>query len=311
MLTAQRLRKKPRHFHNFTGLTPEQFAMLLVDLTVAYEQAEAKRIAEMQRQRAAGGGRKAHLSLAEKLLVTLMYLRLYLTQPLLSYLFGLDASNISRTISSIRPLLAQVLPVPVQESLLAERAKDKKPIATLEELLEKHPEFREVLVDATEQELRKPKDKLQRRQRYSGKKQRHTAKTQVTTSQGLVLHLSRWVPGRVSDLLLLRASGIMHEIAEGTTVYVDRGYEGLEDEYPEVSICKPIRGKRNHALTSLAKVYNQVVSRLRIAVEHTLAHLKRFWLLAGIYRGRDEDYDENFLVISGLHNFRRMGRLSW
>ena len=52
------------------------------------------------------------------------------------------------------------------------------------------------------------------------------------------------------------------------------------------------------------------MSRLRIGVEHTLAHLERFGLLAGSYRGQLEDYDENFLVIAGLHNFRRMGRLA-
>ncbi len=103
----------------------------------------------------------------------------------------------------------------------------------------------------------------------------------------------------------------MREMPKGVTLYVDRGYEGLEDEYPDVEIRKPIRARRNHSLTSFGKAYNQVVSRLRIGVEHTLAHLERFSLLAGIYRGRAKDYDENFLVIAGLHNFRRMGRLCW
>jgi hypothetical protein len=175
-------------------------------------------------------------------------------------------------------------------------------------LLEKHPEFGEVLIDATEQELSKPKDTLQRRQRYSGKKC-HTAKTQVATSQGLVLHISRWVPGRVNDLMLLRASGIMHEIPKEVEVRVDRGHEGLEREYPEVKVAKPIRARRKHSLSVLGKVYKELMSRLRIGVEHVLAHLERFYLLAGI--GRMEAYDENFLVISGLHNFRKAGSLNW
>ena len=218
-------------------------------------------------------------------------------------------SNISRVIQSIRPLLAQVLPVPAQEQLLNERP--AKPIATLDALLAKHPQFKEVLLDATEQQLRKPQDKVQRRQRYSGKKKCHTAKTQIVTAQGLVLHLSRWLPGRASDLTLLRATGVMSLLPAKVTLYVDRGYEGLEDDYPEVGIRKPIRAQRKRRLTAFGKVYNRVLSSLRIGVEHTLAHLQRFCLLAGIYRGRMQDYDQNFLVIAGLHNFRRLGRLSW
>ena len=129
--------------------------------------------------------------------MSLIYLRLYVPQPLLGYLFNLDTSNVSRTIRRVRPLLTQVLPVPVQETLLNERP--KKRIGTLEELLKRHPAFKEVLIDATEQELKKPKDRLKKRQRYSGKKRCHTAKTQVATSHGLVFHLSRWIPGRLTS----------------------------------------------------------------------------------------------------------------
>ena len=57
------------------------------------------------------------------------------------------------------PSLKQVLPVPMQEELLSPRVcfHGKKRINTLEELLEAHPEFKELLVDATEQEVPKPK----------------------------------------------------------------------------------------------------------------------------------------------------------
>jgi hypothetical protein len=35
-------------------------------------------------------------------------------------------------------------------------------------------------------------------------------------------------------------------------------------------------------------------------------------LLAEIYRGREERYDdESALVIAGLHNYRELGKLSW
>jgi hypothetical protein len=70
------------------------------------------------------------------------------------------------------PSLKQVLPGPRQEELLSPtvQAHAKKRISTLQELLEAHPEFKEVLLDATEQEVPKPKDKLHWKQGYSGKK---------------------------------------------------------------------------------------------------------------------------------------------
>jgi hypothetical protein len=62
----------------------------------------------------------------------------------------------------------------------------------------------------------------------------------VSTRSRLILHLCRHVPGRVSDLLLLRATGVMGKLPEGSVVVrVDKGYEGLEEEYPKIRVQKP------------------------------------------------------------------------
>ena len=323
MLTVKKLRRKPKHFHNFTGLTPEQFDRLLVASKPLYEQAEEKRLSNPKRLRARGAGRNFNLELPERLLMSLMYLRLYLTQPLLGYLFGLDPSNVSREINGrMLGVLPGVLPVPARDEPLSDLAlaaasggsgkrKRGKKIGTLEELLEKHPEFEEVFIDATEQELPKPKDKERRKGFYSGKRKRHTAKMQLVSTKKLVLHLCRHVPGKVSDLVLLRATGVMHRIPEGTVVRVDKGYEGLEEEYPEVGIEKPKKARRGQPLTVLEKLLNRAMSILRIPVEHVIGHLKKYRLLAEVYRGKPERYDESALVIAGLHNYRHLGKLSW
>jgi hypothetical protein len=91
-------------------------------------------------------------------------------------------------------VLSEVLPVPARDEPLdlaaqvasssssssgggkRKRKKKGKKIGTLEELLEKHPEFKEIFIDGTEQELPKPKDKARRKDLYSGKRKRHTAK---------------------------------------------------------------------------------------------------------------------------------------
>lgn len=306
-MNVGKLKRRPKHLHNFTGLTVEQFEMLCV----AVAEARAKRDIEREgRQRAVGGGRKAKLSLERQLLVVLMYYRLYVTQILLGYLFDLDDSNVSRLIGELRPMLQAVLPLPVQETLLF--AKPKKRIGSLEELLEKHPELEEVLVDATEQELQKPKDKARHKSRYSGKKKRHTLKTQVTsTPGGLFVHLSRSIEGRVSDITLLRGSGMLRDLPPELGVRVDRGYDGIAQDYPKRHFEQPYKARRNKPLDLIQTFANSLQNSARVKVENALAHLKRFKLLAGLYRGPEHSYDDTFLTIAGLHNFRKLGRLTW
>ncbi|MDP9353055.1 MAG: hypothetical protein M3P51_16155 [Chloroflexota bacterium] len=68
---------------------------------------------------------------------------------------------------------------------------------------------------------------------------------------------------------------------------------------------------RNHPLTSFGKAYNRMQSRLRIVVEHVLARLEQYGILAGLYRGRRARYDDCFCVLAGLSNFRVLGSLAW
>ncbi len=295
MLTVKKLRRKPKHFHNFTGLTPQQFDELLDAIEALYERAEHERLENPTPLRARGAGRRFNLELPKRLLMSLMYFRLYVTQTLLGYLFDLDSSNVDREINGgmLLALLAEALPVPARDEPLSDllllvareeadsssssssgggggkRKRKGKKIGTLEELLERYPQFEEVFIDATEQELPKPKDEGRRKELYSGKRKRHTAKMRVlSTRNRLVLRLCRHVPGRVSDHLLLRATGVMRKIPEGVVVRVDKAYEGLEEEYPNVRVQEPRKARRGRPLTVLEKIYNRSMSTLRIPVEH-------------------------------------------
>ncbi|MCA9839938.1 MAG: transposase family protein [Trueperaceae bacterium] len=113
-MKASRLKKKAKHLDNFTGLTEEQFEELVG--AVEKELETSKSSVSRARQRAQGGGRKANLGVEDQVLVILLYYRLYVTQILLGYLFDLDDSNVSRIITKLRPILIDVLPVPVQEN---------------------------------------------------------------------------------------------------------------------------------------------------------------------------------------------------
>jgi hypothetical protein len=212
MMTVTRLRRKPRHFHSFTGLTPVEFDRLLLELEPVYHEHLQKQHTRPDRQRAFGGGRRGALPLAERLLMGLVSLRLYVSQSLLSYLFDLDESNISRELNQrLLPALLLVLPVPLREAPLravqkGDDGKRRKQIRTVEEWFQTHPELKEVLVDATEQEVPKPKARGPRKQRFSGKQHQHTVKTQVVTTTKQILHVFGGLPGCLADVQLLRGA---------------------------------------------------------------------------------------------------------
>lgn len=320
MFTVQRLRRKPKHFKSFTGITPEEFDKLLKAVEPEYLEQQSTLRTQKVRQRKLGGGRHFKRNLAERLLMSLIYYRLHVTFIMLGYLFDLDDSRAGEEIRKrMQPVLLAVLPIPMRdrlfevnnESLLSEvKPKQRPRIRTLEELLKKHPEIKEVLIDATEQKVPRPEDKGKRRTRYSGKKKEHTVKTQVVTTKKLILHISESIDGSVADMTLLRASGVMPSL--GTVkVRVDRGFEGIEAAYPEQVIEKPIRGQRGHKVTVLGRLWNQMVSKERIPVEHMLCRLEKFKILAGVYRAKISIYDDCFAVVAGIVNYKSMGRLAW
>ncbi len=317
MLTYQKLQRKPKHFQSFTGVTIAQFSEILQALRPIYGDLEVKRLEREDRKREIGGGRKFSLSLEERLLVTLMYFRLYTSYTLLGYLFDLDGSNIGREINHrMLPALLHILPVPMQDELLSghdeppQLGGDKR-IKTLKKLLEAHPEINEVWVDATENPIPRPKEKTARSLYYSGKKGEHTIKSQLLTTKKLILHISGNLPSKVSDNLVLAGSGVMHSIPEDVQVNLDRGYEGAEERYPNNKIYKPKRAQRNHPLTLFEKLYNHIINKTRILVEHVIGRVKKFRIMSNLYRNRRSPHAGYLAVVAGLINFRALYSLDW
>jgi hypothetical protein len=317
MLTYEKLQRKPKHFQSFTGVTVAQFAEILNAIRPIYGEFEKERLERPDRKRKIGGGRKFTLSLEDRLLVTLMYFRLYTSYTLLGYLFDLDGSNVGREINHrMLPALLRVLPVPMQDELLS--GHDEPPqlgggkrIKTLKKLLEAHPEINEVWVDATENPIPRPKEKTARKLYDSGKQGEHTIKSQLLTTRKLILHVSGNLPGKVSDNTVLAGSGIMHSIPEDVQVNLDRGYEGAEERYPDNKIYKPKRAQRNHPLTLFEKLYNHIINTTRILVEHVIGRLKKFRIMSELYRNRRSAHADYLVVVAGLINFRALNSLDW
>jgi len=107
-MSYTRLAKKPLIFRSFTGLTISEFDFIYNELESKYDDHErARHFSKMNnRQRNMGAGRPFKLKVKERLLMLLVYYRLYITYTLSGFLFDLDQSNVCRDIMCmLEPLI--------------------------------------------------------------------------------------------------------------------------------------------------------------------------------------------------------------
>ena len=306
MLRFTKLAHHPRKLYRMTGLTLAQFQTLVTRLTPRWEQAERVRLSQRPRQHAIGQGRKYKLTtMADKLVCVLAFYRFYLTDELLGWLVGLDASTVCRLQQRLEPLLTQAADATLGLSLRRRLPPETKKIGTVEELLAVCPEFAEIITDATEQQRRRPPRRSQRRW-YSGKRKRHTIKTQITVNTaGRVLLVSGSVPGRTHDYALFKREDTAKQVPRSARHDLDRGYDGAQSDYPAHHVIVPVKTRRNHrVLTQVERRFNRLQARRRIIVEHVFSRLKKYQVLAQVYRHRLADYNRRFRTIAALANFR-------
>ena len=157
-------------FKSFTGISVQQFDDIYKEIESKYEKYEIKRLSHKRkytRERAIGAGRRFKLDIRNRIIMVLVYYRLYITYTLTEFLFGLNQSNVCRDIQKIEGLIRQCLPIPQKLYKITRRLKTK------EEVEQYFPGFL-AFVDITEQPIPRPENKLRRRIYYSGKKKKHT-----------------------------------------------------------------------------------------------------------------------------------------
>src|SRR5450759_4348377 len=166
MLNYALLSKKPSIFRNFTGLEVAEFDALNSKIKIKHATFEQKRLSRENRKREIGAGHPFKLSLTDRLLMLLMYYHLYPSSTLLGYLVDLSQTNVLKDIRNLEPLVSEVLPLPKKQNNKIKR------LQTLDEIETMFPGFKAFL-DATEQEIPRPKNKSKRKTHYSGKKKKH------------------------------------------------------------------------------------------------------------------------------------------
>lgn len=326
MSLYRKLSRQPKQFLSLTGMNLHQFQELLPQFADANRRLELERKAQVvgtqqKRERGIGGGAKFGNLLEDRLLMALIYYRLYLTQEFMTLLFNVaNKSVICRNIQLTRSVLEAVLPVPerARRRILAiaktEAARRQKRIGTLEEFVEAYPELT-FLIDGVEQEKRKPKDKERRKSDYSGKKKKHTRKQIVIgTPAGIIVDQSPSVGGRAHDFKVFQQDcenrHVLDEFAEHRACfYGDSGFQGIEGLALPIESRISQRARRNHPLTRDEKKLNRLRNSIRVEIEHTFSRRKKYRIASELYRNRDEDYDTTMNIVSGLVNLRAYDRV--
>ena len=300
MLTCQKLSKKPDVFRRFTGLTVEEFDALHALVERRYPAAERRRLSKRKRVKAIGQGGKFTRPLQERLLALLVYCRVYPSYAFLGYLFGIDESNILRNIAYLEPLVRRCIPLPEKLSRGAKR------VSSMEQLLALFPDAKAIL-DATEQEIQRPQDPERRKTHYSGKKKRHTVKTQLLVNvRGLILDRSASVAGRVHDYALFKEA--TPAVPAGVEVLADSGYQGIAADFPGLRSRIPRKKPKGRELSRADKRFNHALARERVIVEHAIRRAKTFRIWGDTFRNRLEHHDGMASLVAGLVNFKTLMR---
>jgi DDE superfamily endonuclease/Helix-turn-helix of DDE superfamily endonuclease len=297
-MSYARLSKKPLLFRSFTGLEISEFNEIYTEIESKYNEHERKRLSRTKRERKVGAGRPFKLKVKERFLMLLVYYRLYITYTLSGFLFDLDQSNICRDISIIEPLIKLCIPLPKK---LYKRTRRSR---TIDEVEEYFPGFK-AFIDSSEQEIPRPKNKRKRKSYYSGKKKKHTVKTQyMVNSEGTILHKTDHKRGRMHDYEIFKNN---HPITPIQVENVfDLGYMGIQNDFPTVKSVLPFRKNRKSELSNEEKKHNRKHSKLRVIVEHTVSRIKKFGIMGTKFRNKLGRYDHASDIVSGLVNARIM-----
>lgn len=299
MITYDRLAETPGAFPALTGLTKPEFDRLFREFAAAADAHRAARThtkrGSRRLKRAAGAGHPYSLDPRTRLLMALVWLRVYPTYELLGWLFGLDKSNAWHNAQDVLGVLEGMTDFPFDRP-----GKDRAPLRTADAVMAEFPQVR-VIIDAKEQGVRRPSGWDEQKPFYSGKKKRHTVKNQVVcTPAGRIASVSRTAPGRTHDLTVLRHDGVLDRLPADAGVMTDKGYVGVEADAGGRPVVVPAKAARNRPLTDDQKAANRVINRHRVVVEHVMAQLSRFQVLRQVFRSVFGRHTQVFRVVALL-----------
>ena len=269
-LSASQLRRSTC-FRRLTGVSVVTFDRMVEQLRTSWEAAE-RRKTKSGRPWEVGG-------LENHLLIMLLYYRCYVTQEFIGFFWQVDRSVICRAIRRVERHAQPLLGVRRDPKITRREAEA-------------------LIVDCTEQPIERPGVDAVQRTNYSGKKKRHTLKTEyVVTGKGRIASVSDSHPGSHHDLTIRREGP---KLPKAARVYADSAYQGYEREHASLEI--PYKKPKGGELNDEEKDYNRGLGSFRVTVEHRIGRTKRFRIVAERFRNPRDTHHTKTSIIAGLVN---------
>lgn len=143
------------------------------------------------------------------------------------------------------------------------------------------------------------RDQKKQQDYYSGKKKRHTQKTQIITDiSGKILSVSIG-KGKMHDFNLFKKSNSTKRILM-SKILADLGYMGINKICPNSKI--PNKRRKNESLTKEEKKENKELSSKRIIIENINAKIKVFKITKYPYRNRRKRFGLRMNLICAIIN---------
>lgn len=163
-------------------------------------------------------------------------------------------------------------------------------------------EGEEIIINATEQQIERSKKGW--KAFYSGKKKRHTNKTEIPIlpkNKERIVHVSNTKPRSVHTYEVYKKEV---SIPRDSMAFADSGYQGLDKIHRNTEI--PFKGSKNKPLDKEDKAYNRALSHIRVKVENVLRQLKIFKILSDRYRNKNKRYNLKFNTIADSPKGKRI-----
>jgi len=261
---------KPGRLRALTGMTVKALEALLVTVLpeLVNRRAQAKQ-QQSDRQRAVGGGAKRKLTPAQEVLLVLIYLRHNVAHEVVGQMFSVSADLSENLFHEIVPRLRELCPA--NRFAAEKRYRPGGPRLEIQKI-------DRILIDSFETAIPHPSNKDRQKRVYSGKKKRHTLKTQVVTDcQGEVLDVDSGDRGPASDKKIYEASQVKEQFPQATK-QADLGYLGTS------GVQTPHRKPHGGKLPEAQRAENRLLVSVRVHVKHGIRRVKGFKIVRENYR---------------------------
>ena len=273
------------------GLSPDILAEVVIKVLPVLEQNRENRLRnspERKRRYVKDDGRPREMKPIHKLLTTLLYLRHNVSATVVGQMFGFSADSVEKNaLPEVLAALKELFPASRWEAV--QRHRNEKWNAD---------EVDKIIVDSFETPLPRPSQNERQKRVYSGKKKRHTMKTQILTDQkGRILDISSGHRGPKADVKIWNETKLPDEIKEKPKIG-DKAYQGAEKE-----TLTPKKKPKGGELSEAEKEENRRISQERIVVEHGIRKVKGFRTVRDEYRLAQGIFPTIVSVVVGLIQF--------